>query len=136
MLANGDQYPNFAFDQDKIEQTLGPLGFQPLGFFESQGHERNGGTHCLVALHDDAVKVNKLAVAAFRGTNKDDPADVMDDVDAEFLSWKATTKVYDGWRDAFAEVETIYFRSSRPSITNYFSPATAWALRRPRCSRA
>ena len=69
-----DHYPNFAFDQDKITQKLAPLGFKPpLGFFESKGHERKGGTHCFVALHDDAVKENKLAAVGFRGTDKVDP---------------------------------------------------------------
>jgi hypothetical protein len=105
LLAYCDQFPNFAFDQDTIEQKLGPVGFKPLGFFQSQGHERNGGTHCFVALHDDAVKENKLEVVAFRGTDKDDPADLLDDVEAPLVDWNGTGKVFDGFKDALAEVQ-------------------------------
>ncbi len=104
LLAYCDQSPNFAFDQDKITQRLGPMGFKALGFFESKGHERNGGTHCFVAFHDDAVKENKLAVVAFRGTDKDDPTDVIDDVEALLVPWSGTAKIFKGWRDAFEEV--------------------------------
>jgi hypothetical protein len=104
LLAYCDQFPNFAFDQDKITQRLGPMGFKPLGFFESKGHERNGGTHCFVAFHDDAVKENKLAVVAFRGTDRDDPTDLLDDVEALLVPWSGTAKVFKGWRDAFEEV--------------------------------
>jgi hypothetical protein len=105
LLAYCDQFPNFAFDQDTIKQKLGPVGFKPLGFFQSQGHERNGGTHCFVALHDDAVKENKLAVVAFRGADKDDPADLLDDVEAPLVDWNGTGKVFDEFKDALAEVQ-------------------------------
>lgn len=108
LLAYCDQYPDFAFDQARIKQKLAPLSFQPLGpmgFFESQGHERNGGTHCFIAFHDDAVKENKLAVVAFRGTDKDDPTDLLDDVEAKLVKWKSKGQVFDGFRDALAEVE-------------------------------
>jgi triacylglycerol lipase len=106
LLAYCDQYPDFAFDRVKITQELAPLGFQPLGFFESKGRDRNGGTHCFVALHDDAVKENKLAVVAFRGTDKDDPADLLDDVEAILVDWNGTGKVFDGFKDALAEIQT------------------------------
>ncbi len=105
LLSYCDQYPDFAFDQARIKQKLAPLGFQPLGFFESRGHDRNGGTHCFIALHDDAVKENKLAVVAFRGTDKDDPTDVIDDVQAELVPWSGTANVFKGWKDAFDEVK-------------------------------
>lgn len=104
LLAYCDQSPNFAFGQDKITQRLGPMGFKALAFFESKGHERNGGTHCFVAYHDDAVKENKLAMVAFRGTDKDDPTDLLDDVEALLVPWSGTAKVFKGWRDAFEEV--------------------------------
>src|SRR5258708_18691562 len=108
LLAYCDQYPNFAFDQAKIKQKLAPFGFQPLeplGFFESKGKERNGGTHCFIAMHDDAVKENRLAVVAFRGTDKDDPTDVLDDVNALPGPWGNNSKVFKGWKDAFDEVK-------------------------------
>jgi hypothetical protein len=107
-LAYCDRFPNFAFDRDKIRQKLAPLGFQPLqpqGFFESQGHDRNGGTHCFVAVHDDPAPENKLAVVAFRGTDKDDPTDLLDDVEAQLVDWNGKGQVFDGFKDALAEVE-------------------------------
>lgn len=105
-LAYCEQYPDFAFNQGKITQKLSTLGFQPLGFFESKGHDRNGGTHCFVALHDDVVKENKLAVVAFRGTDKDDPTDLLDDVEAPLVDWNGLGKVFDGFKDALAEIQT------------------------------
>ena len=104
-LAYCDQFPDFAFDRGKIVQALQPLDFKPAGFFESKGHERNGGTHCFVAFHDDVVKENRLAVVAFRGTDKDDPTDLFDDLDAPLVDWNSAGKVFDGFNDAFAEVQ-------------------------------
>ena len=43
-LAYRDHYPDFAFDRNSIEQKLGAWGFEVAGYFESQGHDRNGGT--------------------------------------------------------------------------------------------
>jgi hypothetical protein len=105
LLAYCDQYPDFAFDRNQITKKLAPLGFQPVKFCESQGHDKNGGTHCFLALHDDALRENRLAVVAFRGTDKDDPTDVLDDVDAPLVDWKGPAKVFDGFKDALAEVE-------------------------------
>ena len=82
-LAYRDQFPDFAFDRNGIRQKLGTWDFQPTGFFESRGHDRNGGTHCFVALHDDVIKDNRLGVVSFRGTDKDDPTDLLDDVEAK-----------------------------------------------------
>src|SRR5258708_39763004 len=45
-LAYRDQYPDFAFDRNSIDQKLGAWGFEVAGYFESQGHDRKGGTHC------------------------------------------------------------------------------------------
>ena len=104
-LAYCDQGSNFAFDQDKIRNKLGALGFQTVEFFESLGDPKQGGTHCFLAVHDDAVRENKLAVVAFRGTDKDDPRDVLDDVEAELVSWKGTAKVFAGWKNALGEVD-------------------------------
>lgn len=105
LLAYCDLGPSFAFDQDKIKSKLAPLGFQVVKFSESPGDPKQGGTHCFVAVHDDPVKENKLAVAAFRGTDKDDPSDLLDDVDVEFADWNGSARVFDGFKDALAEVQ-------------------------------
>jgi hypothetical protein len=109
LLAYCDQGTSLAFDQDTIGKMLGPLGFKPVKFAESQNHPNDGGTHCFVAIHDDVVKENKLAVVAFRGTDKDDPTDLLDDVEAQLVAWQGAAKVFDGFKDALAEVEPELF---------------------------
>jgi hypothetical protein len=108
------------------------LGFQllaPVGFFESKGHERNGGTHCFVALHDDPVKENKLAVVAFRGRDKDDPRDVIDDVKAALVPWSGRGR-------PLLKFRTNSYPSFRRSIAEYSLPGIAWEPRWPRCWQA
>ena len=106
LLAYCDGEPaSFAFDQATITNKLSALGFQTVQFFESVGHDKQGGTHCFLAIHDDPDPAKKLAVVAFRGTDKDDPTDLLDDVDAPLVDWQGTSKVFDGWRDALGEVQ-------------------------------
>jgi hypothetical protein len=106
LLAYRDTYPaSFAFDRGTISSKLGVLGFQSVQFFESVGHERQGGTHCFLGIHDDADPGKKLAVVAFRGTDKDDPTDLLDDVDAPLVDWSGGGKVFDGFKDALEEVQ-------------------------------
>ncbi|HKV60643.1 MAG TPA: lipase family protein [Candidatus Acidoferrum sp.] len=114
LLAYCDKDPDddFAFDQAKITQKLAALGFQPLqpmGFFESQGNKKNGGTHCFIAFHDDPVKANQLAVVAFRGTDADDPTDLLDDAEANLVNWNGKGQVFDGFKDALEEVQEELF---------------------------
>jgi hypothetical protein len=105
---------SFAFDQGTIKGKLGPLGFQSVQFFESQGHAKQGGTHCFLAIHDDAVKNNKLAVVSFRGTDKDDPTDLLDDVEAKLEDWNGTSQVFRGWKAALAEVRNPLLSAIQP----------------------
>lgn len=106
LLAYRDQYPtSFSFDQPTIRAKLSAIGFSYVQFFESVGHERRGGTHCFLAIHDEPDLSKKLAVVAFRGTDKDDPTDVLDDVEAPLVDWSGGGKVFDGWKNALGEVE-------------------------------
>jgi len=115
LLAYRDNYPaSFAFDQATISAKLGTIGFSSVQFFESTGHERQGGTHCFLALHDDPDPNKKLAVVAFRGTDKDDPTDLLDDVDAPLVGWQGTSKVFDGWKDALGEVQAGLLPAIQP----------------------
>jgi len=52
----------------------------------------------------------KLAVVAFRGTDKDDPTDLGDDINALKVAWERGGQVHRGFRDALAEV--------RPALEN------------------
>ncbi len=106
LLSYCDQRPaSFAFDQNTISAKLKAWGFPSVQFFESQDHRKQEGTHCFLAVHDDADASKKLAVVAFRGTNKDDPTDVLDDIDAFLVDWDGKSKVFDGWKDALWEVK-------------------------------
>ena len=105
LLAYRDTYPaSFAFEQPTIKAKLKAIGFSSVQFFESVWHERQGGTHCFLAIHDDAEPSKKLAVVAFRGTDKDDPTDLLDDVEAPLVDWSGGGKVFDGFKDALEEV--------------------------------
>jgi hypothetical protein len=105
---------SFAFDQGTIKSKLGALGFQTVQFFESQDHAKQGGTHCFLAIHDDAVKDNKLAVMSFRGTDKDDPTDLLDDVEARLEDWNGTSQVFYGWKAALGEVRNPLLSAMQP----------------------
>jgi hypothetical protein len=114
LLAYCDQFPNFAFDRDTIKLKLSSLGFQSVTFFESQGHDRNGGTHCFLAIHDDEQEENKLAVVSFRGTDKDDPTDLLDDAEALLVEWQGAGKVFVGFESALAEVQRELLAAINP----------------------
>jgi len=118
LLAYRDSYPaSFAFDQKTISAKLSALGFQSVQFFESVGHDRQGGTHCFLAIHDDPDPSKKLAVVTFRGTDKDDPTDIFDDADLLLRDWNGGGKVFDGFKDALKEVQTPLLAAVQP--TNY-----------------
>jgi hypothetical protein len=92
---------NFALNQAKIAAELDKIGFAAAGFFESQGKPQGRGTHCFVAVSKDDPK---LAVVAFRGTDKDDPTDLADDGNALKIPWERGGKVHAGFAGALADV--------------------------------
>jgi len=91
---------SFAFDQDRIRKILGRILFTDCRFFETATAPNGGGSHALLALNDD----NALAVLSFRGTDKDDPTDLMDDLNATPQPWQAGGKVHSGFAKALLEV--------------------------------
>lgn len=92
----------FAFDRDRIRKVLGAVGFSGCQFFESEGPSEGRGTHCLLAT--DAA--NDLSVTVFRGTDKDDPTDLCDDMDVRFTGWGKGARVHSGFANALADVLT------------------------------
>lgn len=90
----------FAFDQARVKTELGKIGFTAAGFFESQQIKKDGGTHCFVSVSND----QKLAVVAFRGTDKDDPTNLGDDINGLKVAWEHGGQVHRGFRDALADV--------------------------------
>jgi hypothetical protein len=91
---------SFAFDQDRIRKILGRILFTDCRFFETATAPNGGGSHALLALDGDKA----LAVLSFRGTDKDDPTDLMDDLNATPQPWQAGGKVHSGFAKALLEV--------------------------------
>ena len=91
---------SFAFDQDRIRKVLGRIHFTDCKFFETATEPDGGGSHAFLALDGD----NKLAVLSFRGTDKDDPTDLMDDLNALPHPWHRGGKVHSGFAKALLEL--------------------------------
>ena len=91
---------SFAFDQDRIRKILGRIQFTDCKFFETATLPGGGGSHAFLALDGK----NKLAVLAFRGTDKDDPTDLSDDFNAWPQPWPAGGNVHSGFAKALLDV--------------------------------
>jgi Lipase (class 3) len=91
---------DFAFDQDRIRKILGRILFTDCKFFETASAHDGGGSHAFLALDGN----NHLAVLSFRGTDKDDPSDVADDLNAFPQPWQAGGKVHSGFAKALLEI--------------------------------
>jgi hypothetical protein len=138
-LAYCRQEPYFFSAEDQVSQILKHIGFT-CQFFESKGTPNGMGTHCLLAVHDDSDPVKKLAVVAFRGTDSDDPTDLLDDGDLVQTKWRTGGLVHSGFADALADVENsllqaIELTSCRLLITGHSLGAALGtllaSLRRP-----
>jgi pimeloyl-ACP methyl ester carboxylesterase len=138
-LAYCRQEPDFFSADDRISQILKGIGFT-CQFFESKGTPNGRGTHCLLAVHEDSDPLKKLAVVAFRGTDSDDPTDLLDDGALVQTEWRTGGLVHSGFADALAEVEdnllqALELTSCRVLITGHsLGAATATllaSLRRP-----
>jgi len=103
-LAYLRQESNFAFDQVGVRDVLRRIEFSDCEFFESKGKPDEEGIHCFLAQHLDSPKDERLAVLAFRGTDKDDPSDVAYDENFKLEPWQKGGKVHSGFAHAFAEI--------------------------------
>jgi Lipase (class 3) len=92
--------PGFLFDQAKIRKVLGTIKSTDCLFFESSRFPDGRGSHRLLAVDEDT----RVAVLAFRGTAKDDPTDIGDDLDAWPEAWRAGGKVHTGFVNALTEI--------------------------------
>jgi hypothetical protein len=91
---------SFAFDRDRIRKVLGRIQFTDCKFFETSSEPNGGGSHALLALDGD----NKLAFLSFRGTDKNDPTDLADDLNALPQPWQTGGKVHCGFAKALRDV--------------------------------
>ena len=101
-----DVFAGVSRHQTTMASKLNDLGFSSVQFFESQGHESKAAPTASWRFMTIPTRASKLAVVAFRGTDKDDPTDLLDDVDAPLVDWNGQGKVFDGFRDALAEVQS------------------------------
>src|ERR1700719_4423801 len=90
----------FAFDRDRVRKVLGRIQFTDCKFFETSAEPNGGGSPAFLALDGD----NKLAVLSFRGTDKDDPTDLADDLNALPQPWQAGGSVHCGFAKALQDV--------------------------------
>lgn len=98
---------SFGFDKDRIRKVLARVGFTDCQFFENSVDSDCEGTHCFLALEEDNQRTPKLALVAFRGTDKDDATDLAHDFNAWPESWKQQqSKVHSGFAEALAQVES------------------------------
>jgi hypothetical protein len=102
---------DFAFDQAKLQKVLADIGFSAPQCFETKGRPKNHGSHCFLTRHPD----RRLAVLAFRGTDKDDPSDLADDLDFRFEKWEPVGRVFTGFATALSQVRDG-LEAARPSI--------------------
>ncbi|PYX75677.1 MAG: hypothetical protein DMG72_06835 [Acidobacteria bacterium] len=99
-LAYCKQESSFAYDQDKIRSILRGIGFSSCQFFESQTDPKGKGVHCFLASRDD----KRLAIVAFRGTDKDDIRDWGFDLNAIPRDWQRRGKVHSGFAKGLDEL--------------------------------
>ncbi len=99
-LAYAQLDASFAFDRDRIRKILGRIFFTDCKFFETATAPDGGGSHAFLALDGD----NRLAVLSFRGTDKDDPTDIADDLSALPQPWQPGGKVHSGFAEALEAV--------------------------------
>ena len=91
---------SFSFDQDRIRKVLEGIRFADCEFFEAEAQPDGGGSHGFLALDS----INRLAILAFRGTDKDDFSDLADDFNALPQPWRAGGKVHSGFAGALLEI--------------------------------
>ena len=99
-LAYTRKEPSFAFDRDRILKVLATVGFADCRFFEKPTGPQGQGSHGFLAID----RSEKLAVLAFRGTDKDDPTDLMDDANAIPAAWSGDGRAHSGFAKALAEI--------------------------------
>ena len=95
---------DFAFDRQKIQAVLETIGFEACDFFESQGRPKAQGSNGFLAVREATGDCKKLAVLAFRGTDKDDPTDLAEDADFILVKRESPRRgrVHEGFAKALA----------------------------------
>jgi pimeloyl-ACP methyl ester carboxylesterase len=88
-------YLIFEKDDAELKSALSGADFALVRFFNCDG------TQAFLAKRDS----DNMAVLAFRGTEKEDPRDIITDLDARFYKDEKGAKIHDGFYRAFKCVE-------------------------------
>ncbi len=91
--------PAFQLDRPTISAVLDRIGFSGE-FFDSSSGADGRGTHALLAFSTDPDPAKRLTVVAFRGTDADDPTDLVDDGDFRQIKWHVGGCVHHGFAAA------------------------------------
>jgi triacylglycerol lipase len=93
---------DFAFDRARTRSVLAGIGYEVAdgNFYESNQTSHSGGTHCFLAVNP----VEQAAVLSFRGTDANDPTDLVNDIDARPIAWEKGGRVHKGFADAVSTV--------------------------------
>jgi len=103
-IAYCEREGSFAFDRERIQKALAIVGLTVREFFESAGRDQDTGFHGFLAVREVADEADRLAVVAFRGTDKDDPSNLIADGDALFEPWERGGEVHRGFARALGEL--------------------------------
>ncbi len=97
LMAEMSRLAYLIFEKDDIElkSALSEANFVLIRFFNCDG------TQAFLAKRDS----DNMAVLAFRGTEKEDPRDIITDLDARFYKDEKQVKIHDGFFRAFKCVE-------------------------------
>ncbi len=90
----------FALDQARIRKVLGGIEFTDCQFFESPTGPHGGGSHGFLAIDGN----QQIGVLSFRGTNANDPSDLLDDFYAVPKSWGPGGNVLSGFAAALLAI--------------------------------
>ncbi len=96
--------PSPSFDTGTIQSVLIGIGFSQARFFESDGTGSKGGTHGFSAVGTDPDSGKQIALVVFRGTDANDPRDIVDDADIVPKHWEPGGWVHTGFANALSQV--------------------------------
>lgn len=119
LMAEMSQLAYLIFEKDdtELKSALSEANFVLIRFFNCDG------TQAFLAKRDS----DNLVVLAFRGTEKEDPRDIIIDLDAKFYKDEKGVKIHDGFYRAFKCVEQD-IRSEVEKIKDYSLYVTGHSL--------
>lgn len=110
-------YLPFENDDTELKAALSEAGFELIKWFSKEG------TQAFLATRES----DKMAILAFRGTQKEDPRDIVTDLKANFYKDEKEFKIHDGFYRAFKCVEN-QIKSACEGLKEYSLYVTGHSL--------